>query len=225
MSWPRLQSSRSSRASSRNRVGRLLTAADEGARVTVLGSDLARTFGVGVGDSLDIRGVSFQIVGILEPTLTAPDTTARLPLAAAKELFLASLPPKLSAAMHANELATQIVVYPAPGTDPGPIASRIKALGNVTTMTSADWQQEVGSTNLMFNAIIVGVGLIRLALGALVVFVANEAGRSSGTSLFDLTAGTALFAVAFSTILGMIAGVIPAWNAARLDPVAALRYE
>ena len=57
------------------------------------------------------------------------------------------------------------------------------------------------------------------------VVLANEAGRSSGTSLFDLTAGTAIFAVAFSTILGMVAGVIPAWNAARLDPVAALRYE
>jgi len=68
-------------------------------------------------------------------------------------------------------------------------------------------------------------GLIGLALGALVVFVANEAGRSSGTSLFDLTPQTALFAVAFSTILGMVAGIVPAWNAARLDPVAALRHE
>jgi putative ABC transport system permease protein len=68
-------------------------------------------------------------------------------------------------------------------------------------------------------------GLIGLALGAVVVTVANELGRSSGTRLFDLTASTAIFAVAFSTILGMVAGVIPAWGAARLDPVAALRYE
>jgi putative ABC transport system permease protein len=147
-------------------------------------------------------------------------------------------------------------------------------------MTAADFEQQVGSTTLIFNAILTGValislvvgglsvintmamsvtertreigikraiggsrrrivrelvseagvigvlgGLIGLALGALVVFLANEAGRSSGTSLFDLTPGTAVFAVAFSTILGMVAGVIPAWNAARLDPVAALRYE
>ena len=68
-------------------------------------------------------------------------------------------------------------------------------------------------------------GLIGLGLGALVVVLANEAGRAGGTVLFDLTAETALFAVGFSTILGMIAGIIPAWSAARLDPVAALRYE
>ena len=68
-------------------------------------------------------------------------------------------------------------------------------------------------------------GLIGLALGAIVVVLANEAGRDSGTILFDLTPGTAIFAVAFSTILGMVAGVIPAWSAARLDPVEALRYE
>jgi putative ABC transport system permease protein len=68
-------------------------------------------------------------------------------------------------------------------------------------------------------------GLIGLALGAVVVTIANELGRNSGTKLFDLTASTAIFAVTFSTVLGMVAGLIPAWGAARLDPVAALRYE
>jgi putative ABC transport system permease protein len=68
-------------------------------------------------------------------------------------------------------------------------------------------------------------GLLGLGLGALVVVLANEAGRSGGTVLFDLTLGTAAFAVGFSTILGMLAGIIPAWSAARLDPVSALRYE
>jgi putative ABC transport system permease protein len=260
--------------------GRLLTAADEGSRVTVLGADMAREFGLAPGGTIALRGVTFDIVGVLEPTLTAPDNTAMVPLAAAQELFLAMLPPNIGAALHANELASKIVVYPAAGTDAGTLASRIKTLGNLTTITSADWEQQVGSASLIFNAIILGVGLISLivgglsvintmamsvtertreigikraigssrrriirelvaeaaligliggliglALGATVVFLANEAGRSSGTILFDLTARTAIFAVTFSTILGMVAGVVPAWNAARLDPVAALRYE
>jgi hypothetical protein len=29
----------------------------------------------------------------------------------------------------------------------------------------------------------------------------------------------------FATVLGAIAGFVPAWNASRMDPVAALRYE
>jgi putative ABC transport system permease protein len=68
-------------------------------------------------------------------------------------------------------------------------------------------------------------GAIGLALGALVVTLVNDAGRSSGTVLFDLTTGTAITAVLFSTILGALAGFVPALHAARLDPVSALRYE
>jgi putative ABC transport system permease protein len=80
---------------------------------------------------------------------------------------------------------------------------------------------------LVIEAAVIGFigGMIGLGLGALVVVLANEAGRESGTILFDLTVGTAIFAVSFSTILGILAGIIPAWSAARLDPVEALRYE
>ena len=73
--------------------GRLLVAGDEGSRVTVLGSDIARELGAGVGDTLDLRGVAFEVVGILQPTLSSPDTTAMVPLAAGQELFLDTLPP------------------------------------------------------------------------------------------------------------------------------------
>jgi putative ABC transport system permease protein len=68
-------------------------------------------------------------------------------------------------------------------------------------------------------------GAVGLALGAALVAAVNEAGRASGTVLFQLTPGTAFSAVAFSTILGAVAGFVPALHAARLDPVTALRYE
>jgi putative ABC transport system permease protein len=261
--------------------GRLLTPEDEGSLVTVIGSDMARQFAVDAGDTLEMRGVDFEVVGVLQPTLTAPDTTALIPLAAAQELFVETLPPAVSEALEPDELVSQIVVYPVEGADVNAVADTIEAeADNVTTLTGEEFDEQVGSSIAIFNAIIIGVavislvvgglsvintmamsvaertreigikraiggsrgriirslvaeagligligGLFGLGLGALVVVLANEAGRESGTVLFELTLETAIFALAFSTILGMIAGIIPAWSAARLDPVAALRYE
>jgi ABC-type transport system, involved in lipoprotein release, permease component len=261
--------------------GRALTAQDAHARVAVLGSDLARKRGKSVGDTLEIRGMTFDVVGILEPTLTAPDTTVLVPLAAAQEIFFGDLPPVVRKNLQADRLATDITVYPDEGTDVEALAARIEAdIPNASAMTAAEFDEVVGSSVAIFNAIIIGValislivgglsvintmamsvaertreigikraiggsrarvirelvseagligllgGLLGLGLGAVVVYLANEAGRSSGMILFQLTLQTAIFAVLFSTILGVVAGIIPAWNAARLDPVAALRYE
>src|SRR5512146_575395 len=55
-------------------AGRELTAA-EGRDAAVIGSDVAQKRGLGAGDTIDLRGRGFTIVGVREPTLTAPDTT------------------------------------------------------------------------------------------------------------------------------------------------------
>ncbi len=87
---------------------------------------------------------------------------------------------------------------------------------NTMAMTVAERTREIGIKRaiggsrsriireLVAEAGVIGLlgGLVGLALGALVVTLANEAGRASGTVLFDLTPQTALFAVGFSTILG-----------------------
>jgi putative ABC transport system permease protein len=261
--------------------GRDLTAADANAKVTVLGSDLARKFNVKAGDTVELRGVKFQVVGILAPTLTAPDKAAMVPFEAAQELFLKTLPPFVQSKVTASEIATGITVYPKAGVSPETLKAQIKAaMPDYTVMTGKDFDAMLGSFSAIFSLVLTGIamlsllvgglstvntmamsvaertreigikraigasrwrirreivlesaaigliaGLIGLAIGAGMTQLFNEMGRESGNVLFQLTPGTALTAIAFSTGLGALAGFIPAWHASRLDPVAALRYE
>jgi putative ABC transport system permease protein len=262
-------------------AGRDLTAADEGTNVAVVGSDIARKRGLRVGDTIELRGRTFTVVGVREPTLTAPDTTISVPFTIAQQLLHGDLPPIVRDQVAASALVSEFMVYPAPGADVEALAREIEAkVDHAKAMTGAEFDQTVGASLAIFNAIVIGIGLISLivgglsivntmamavaertreigirraigagrlrivrevvveagmigligglcglALGAVVVTVANELGRPSGTIMFDLTLGTSAFAVGFAMILGMAAGLVPAWTAARLDPVEALRHE
>jgi putative ABC transport system permease protein len=254
---------------------------DEGRMVVVLGADIARKFDKRPGDTLQIRGVGFEVIGVMEPTLTTPDTTAIIPFEAGQALLAGAAPILARTGQEAGQLVSRVLVYPEADADIHALARAIEeTVVQVQATTADDFDQAFGSTVAIFNAIILGValislvvgglsvintmamsvaertreigikrsigasrgsimgelmteaafmgllgGIIGLAMGAVVVYASNEAGRTSGTILFLLTPWTALFAVAFSTVLGGVAGVVPAWKAAGLDPVDALKYE
>src|SRR5665811_1115197 len=104
----------------------------------------------------DSRGTAFEVVGVLEPTLAAPDATIRLPLAAAQQIYLGDLPPVVRQSLQADRIATDITVYPDEGTDIEALAARIEAtIPNTSATTAAEFDKVVGSSVSILNAILV----------------------------------------------------------------------
>jgi len=110
---------------------------------------------------------------------------------------------------------------------------------NTMTMSVAERTREIGirkaigATNaaimrqFIAESAIIGLigGLIGLVLGWLIVQAGNGAGAASGNQLFLLTPRLAIGSVLFAVVLGTVSGLYPAWHAAQLNPVQALRYE
>src|SRR5918997_5155914 len=127
--------------------GRLLTPEDEGADVAVVGSDLARERGAVVGQPLEIRGRTFEVVGILEPTLTAPDATVYIPLRAAQEMFFEQVPPVVRENAQPTDLGSQVVVYPEPGAEIAALADEIEStVENSATLTGEEFDELIGGS-------------------------------------------------------------------------------
>jgi putative ABC transport system permease protein len=149
-------------------TGRLLTASDTG-NVTVLGSNLARKLNASVGSTVTLRNVDFTVVGILQPTLTAPDKDAQVPLAAAQQLFIKTLPPLIQSKLNATDIATSIVVYHKPGVDPARLKTRLEAaLGSsYTVMDGKDFDAMLGSISTIFSVVLTGVAMLSLLVGGL----------------------------------------------------------
>jgi putative ABC transport system permease protein len=257
--------------------GRALESDDKGK--VVVGADLVKKLDAKVGEPIEIRGKRYEVVGILNKTLTAPDNEVWMTLPDAQAIVYASLPEIIRAQTGPTEIVNAFTVYPEAGVDPNTLAETINGrVGDVTASGPKEFEEQVSSASGILNAILFGVALISLlvgglsiintmtmsiservreigikkavgaktrdimgeylteagliglfggllgwSLGALTVLLVNYAMADSGTIIFLLSLRISLIALVFSVILGIIAGIYPAYHAVRVNIVKSLR--
>ncbi len=192
--------------------GRLLDEADRGR--TVIGADLAEHYDVRVGDTLTMRGRAFDVIGVLERTLTFPDKIAYVPLRDAQEIYVESVPQGLD--YTTDELATQIEVFPSDIGQAATVADAIEAaVPDVRTVTPDQVEAQIGQASVVFNLIIVGASVIAVIVGGLsvintMVMTVSERVREIGIKKAVGARTGAILGefVVEATLLGAIGGLI-----------------
>lgn len=193
-------------------AGRFLEAGDEG--VTVIGADLAERYGLRVGDTFIMRERPFEIVGVLERTLTFPDKIAYVPLRDAQEIYVETVPEAFQE--RTDELATQIEVFPRDLSEADAIATAIEdAVDGIRAVTPEQVGDQIGQATTIFNLIIVGASVIAVIVGGLsvvntMVMSVTERVREIGIkkAVGAPTGAILREFVVEATLLGAVGGVI-----------------
>ncbi|MCZ7399818.1 MAG: ABC transporter permease, partial [Candidatus Methanoperedens sp.] len=79
----------------------------------------------------------------------------------------------------------------------------------------------------MGEAALMGIlgGIFGILGGEVLVYYLNDFLASRGTTLFTITPRLLVIAIVFATLLGVLSGTYPAYRAAKMSPMEALRYE
>lgn len=246
-----------------------------------LGSDLVKKLNGSIGGYVEIRDKRYEVMGILEKTLTAPDNAVVMTMEDARRIAHDDLPDAVKDSIQPDDIVSSFAVYLNEGERPEVVARRIeRELDGVEAMTPLDFEKQVKQPLAIFTSIIYAValisllvgglsvvntmtmsvsertreigirkaigassgqimrqfiaesavigligGIVGLLLGLLVTTAGNAAGEATGNAMFLVTNRLIFGTVLFAMGLGTVSGLYPAWHAANLNPVEALRYE
>jgi putative ABC transport system permease protein len=148
--------------------GRALRPGETG--VATVGSDLVKKLGAEVGKPITVKGRQFMVVGIMDKTLTAPDSEVFISMADAQELYVKELPKVIQTRVDSRDLATGITAFVKPGFGPDQVAKQVQAqVPGIKAQGPKAFQEQVGNATKILNAIIFGIALISLLVGGLSV--------------------------------------------------------
>ncbi len=153
--------------------GRFLRASDRG--VVVVGADFAAGRKLAVGRRLELAaGRTFEVVGVLDKTLTAPDRFAIVPLDDARDLWLRRDPLLVqvfaggAGGMTRRDLNTGAAVAWADGVDADDLARRIQAgVPGVNVTIPSELSRLLRQSTAFFSALLFGIGVLGLVIGGL----------------------------------------------------------
>jgi hypothetical protein len=151
--------------------GRFLQPGERGR--AAVGADFAATRSLRVGDRLRLGPIAFEVVGILERLLTAPDRFAFVPIEDARDLWLGLEPTLRSlftpgSTLARQDLNTGAAVGWAAGVDPDALAARItREVPGVNVVPPGEVARQLAASTTFFSWLLGGVGGIGLLIGGL----------------------------------------------------------
>ena len=257
-------------------------ALDGSLRVAVLGSTTADNLGLdgsSIGQTIQIGGIPFHLVGIMQPKgssgITSQDDQVLIPISTAQHYFVGgdkvrSISVSVASASQIDATQGELTAlleqrHGTNGTNDdftitsqaqllstfssitglltvllGGIASISLVVGgigimNIMLVSVRERTREIGirkaigarSSDILFQFLV--EALVLSLLGGVIGIVVGLAaslliGQIAGWG-FIFNPLTVVVAVGFSLVVGVVFGVWPARAAARLDPIASLRYE
>jgi putative ABC transport system permease protein len=155
------------------REGRDLRPGDRG--VVVVGADFAASRRLRAGGTVELAtGRTFQVVGVLDKTLTAPDRFAIVPLDDARDLWLRRDPLLVqvftgaAGGLARRDLNTGAAVAWADGVDPDALARRIQAeVPGLNVTIPGELSRLLRQSTAFFSALLFGIGVLGLVIGGL----------------------------------------------------------